>query len=70
MQRSKGVLENAHNQLAAPCAQQMVVGSFTTNTTITGTTTGTDLANVVASLMQTLTAKGLLSPTISRGQNQ
>lgn len=68
MERAKGVLEAAHNELARPCGQQFIASSFTTNTAVTGTTTGTDLSNVVASLVETLTQKGILSPTVSRGQ--
>lgn len=68
MQRTKGVLETAHNELARPCGQQLLASDFTTNTTVTGTTTGTDLSNFVASLVATLTAKGIISPTVSRQQ--
>lgn len=70
MKKLKGVVQDSHNQLSNPCGQQFIASAFTTNTTATGTTTGTDLSNVVASLVQTLTQGGVLSPTISRNQNQ
>lgn len=69
-QVTKGLLENAVNQALAPCGQQFTATAFTTNTIATGTMTGTDVANCLASLVQTLTQKGLLSPTITRGQSQ
>lgn len=69
-QRVKGVLQDFNRDANKPCGQQLVVGSFTTNTTITGTTTGTDLANYVASMTQAFTMRGDISPTITRGQTQ
>ena len=68
MQKVKGIVETSHNEAVKPCGQQIQVGAFTTNTIIAGTTTGTDLANVLATLVATLTAKGILSPTVGRGQ--
>jgi hypothetical protein len=62
----KGALEELSRINDSPLGQQFVVGSFTTNTTIAGTTTGTDLSNFVASFIEAMTAKGLVSPTISR----
>lgn len=66
--RVKQLLEQAVNQATAPAGQQFLATSFTTNTVASGTATGTDVANILASLVQTLTAKGILSPTITRGQ--
>jgi len=66
MQQAKGLLENAHNEVIRPCGQQMRSSGYVVNTVATGTTTGTDLSNVVATLIDTLTAKGILSPTITR----
>jgi hypothetical protein len=68
--RVKGTLEDAWRINSAPCGQQISASSFTTNTSVTGTTTGTDLSNVVATLIQILTDKGILSPTITRGATQ
>jgi hypothetical protein len=70
MTQAKGAIEQAHNSVATPCGQQLRASAFTTNTTITGTSTGTDVANFLCSLVATLTNKGILSPTISIGQNQ
>ena len=63
---TKGILEDASRVNDGPLGQRFVVGAFTTNTTVTGTTTGTDLSNFVASFVEAMTAKGLVSPTISR----
>ena len=70
MARAKGLIQSAHNDVASPCGQQMLATSFVLNTVATGTTTGTDLSNVVASLISVLTQKGILSPTASRSHNQ
>jgi hypothetical protein len=70
MQRAKGLLEQAHNSVASPCGQQLLSTAFTTNTTITGTSTGTDVANFLCSLVQTLTNKGIISPSITIGDTQ
>lgn len=71
MQKAKGVIEAAHNEAIRPCGQQFLATSFTTNTVATNTYTAVaDVANVLASLIQTLTQKGILSPTVSRGQSQ
>ena len=64
----KSLTENYSRLQSAPSGQQMLATNFTTNTVCTGTTTGTDLANVVASLIMTLLNKGVLSPTVTREQ--
>ena len=66
MCRVKGYLEDASRRTDRPIAQQFVVGSFTTNTTITGTSTLADVANYVASLTEAMISKGLVSQTVSR----
>jgi len=66
-QQVKQLTEQAHNISATPCGQQIQVSSFTTNTAISGTTTGTDLTNFVCSLVVALTNKGIISPTITIG---
>lgn len=70
MKQIKGLTEQAHNSVATPCGQLLQVSSFTTNTTVTGTTTGTDLTNFVCSLVQALTNKGIISPSITIGDTQ
>ena len=70
MQRTRGVIQDAHNQLARPCGQQISATDYTTNTAVTGTTTGTDLANALCSLIAVLQQGGVTSPTTSREQNQ
>src|SRR5690242_4460213 len=66
MCRVKGYLEDAARRNDRPIAQQFVVGSFTTNTTITGTATLGDVANCLASLITAMISKGLISQTVSR----
>ena len=66
----KQLTEQAHNITASPCGQQIQVSSFTTNTALSGTATGTDLTNFVCSLVATLQDKGILSPTITIGNTQ
>ena len=66
MCRVKGYLEDTARRIDKPIAQQFVVGSFTTNTTITGTSTLADVANYVASLTEAMISKGLVSQTVSR----
>jgi len=70
MSQVKGLMETAHNGNASPCGQQIQVGSFTTNTTLSGTMTGTQIANGLCSLVQTLTNKGIISPSITIGDTQ
>lgn len=70
MQTVKGLTEQAHNTVATPCGQQMVATNFTTNTTLTGTMTGTQIANALCTLVQTLTGKGIISPSITIGDTQ
>ena len=66
MRRVKGMIEDASRINGTPMGQAFLATAFTTNTVATGTTTGTDLSNVVASLIAAMTASGLVSPTISR----
>ena len=71
MERSRGALLEAVNSANRPCGQQFATPtSYTLNTVATGTMTGTDIANVVCSLVYTLENGGILSPTISRSQSQ
>lgn len=70
MNQVKGLTELAHRSVATPCGQQISVSSFSTNTTLHGTSTGTDIVNFICSLVQTLTDKGILSPTITIGNDQ
>jgi hypothetical protein len=70
MQTAKGLLENAHNSVATPCGQQIVASSFTTNTALSGTMTGTQIANALCTLVQILQNKGITSPSITIGDSQ
>lgn len=66
MQSVKQLMDDANRINAAPMGQQFQVGAFTTNTTIAGTTTGTDLSNYVASLTEAMTTAGYVSPVRER----
>lgn len=67
MQQTKGLIEQAHNSVATPCGQQLQVASFTTNTALEGTSTGTVVTQFLCSLVQALTNKGIISPSIKIG---
>lgn len=67
MRRVKGAIEDASRINDIPLGQQFLATNFSTNTLVTGTTTGTDLSNFVASLVEAMSAKGLISPTVQRG---
>lgn len=66
MAQVKGALEGASRVNDTPLGQQFQVGAFTTNTSISGTSTGTDVSNFLASFISAMTSKGLVSPTTSR----
>jgi hypothetical protein len=69
MQQTKQLLDDANRLNGAPMGQAFSVGSFTTNTSISGTSTGTDVANFVSSLVTAMLAKGLASSSVSRGNS-
>lgn len=47
---------------ARPVAQNFVVSGYTTDTTLTGTDTGTNINNFICTLVQAMINKGLLKP--------
>lgn len=47
-------------------AGPMYSTAFTTNTVVTGTTTGTDLSNAVSTLIQQLITASVLAPNVGR----
>jgi len=69
MARVKGIVENASRLNDTPAQTAMYAENFTSTTTVNGTMTGTDVANALATLVDTLTRKGNLSPTVSRENN-
>jgi len=66
MGQAKSVLENASRVNDAPLGQAFLATNFSTSSVVTGTTTGTDLSNFVATFIAAMTARGQVSPTISR----
>lgn len=66
MAKVKSELEAFGRINGTPIAQQFQVGSFTTNTALSGTSTGTDIANFVSSLVAAMISKGIVSQTVSR----
>ena len=67
MSQVKSLLEGASRVNDTPLGQQFQVGSFTTNTTIDGAAALGDVANFLSSFITAMQAKGLVSPTVSRG---
>lgn len=63
MNQAKQQLEQASAVNDTPCDTPFVVGTFTNTTSVTGTMTGTDIANALCSLISALTKKGIISPT-------
>lgn len=66
MRRTKGILEDASRINDIPLGQHLLATNFTTNTVVSGTTTGTDLSNFVASMVQAFTDRGVVSATVRR----
>lgn len=58
----KGKLEAQSRQNDPPIGQSFAVSSYTTNTSLSGTSTGTDVANFVCSLIAAMQTKGLVKP--------
>lgn len=61
MNRTKQKVETASAQNDTPLSTPFVVSSFTTNTSLTGTSTLGDVANCLCSLIQALTNKGAIT---------
>ena len=66
MQQTKGLLEQASRVNDVPAGQAMIAQNYSTNTVVTGTSSGTDLANAVCSLVDSLSQKGILAPRSKR----
>ena len=62
MTQTKGKIETFAQQSHVPAQQSIVVGSYTLNTSLSGTMTGTDIANGLCSVVTALTNRGLLAP--------
>lgn len=58
---TKGRLEQASRQNDIPLGIPFVVSSYTTNTELTGTSTGTDVANFVCTLVQAMLDRGMIT---------
>ena len=66
LRRIKGLIEDASRVNDTPMGQPFLATNFTTNTVITGTSTLGDVADCLASLIAAMTARGLISATVSR----
>lgn len=66
MFRVKGAIEDSSRVNDRPMAQQLVVSSYTTNTSLTGTSTLADVADFVCTLIDAMKAKGISSQTVTR----
>lgn len=62
LQNGFGQLNKAAQQNQTPLNQSYAVSSYSTNTALSGTSTGTDVANFVCSLVQSMTSKGIIKP--------
>lgn len=62
MNDTKGKLEQGSRINNTPMNQAFTVSSFTTNTTLSGTSTGTDIANFTCSLIAAMQNKGMVTP--------
>lgn len=60
MGKVKNEVEHTGRTNFAPMQQAFTVGTFSTNTTLTGTSTLGDVANYVCSLVTALTTQGLV----------
>lgn len=66
MRLTKQLSDDANRVNASPIGQQFTTTDYTLTTAVTGTTTGTDLSNFVASLVDGFTTAGYLSPVRKR----
>ena len=62
----RGLLEQVTRQNSAPATNPIVLGTYTASNTVTGTATGTDVANMLCTVVNALTQRGILAPTTSR----
>jgi hypothetical protein len=69
MARVKGIIDIASCINDTPAQTAMLATNYTSTQTVDGTMTGTDVTNALATLIDTLTKKGVLSPTVSRENN-
>lgn len=60
---TKGRIEQSSRQNDVPLTTPFMVSSFTTNTALTGTSTTTDIANFVCTLVQSLIDRGMITIT-------
>lgn len=66
MRLVKQLSDDANRINASPIGQQFTVADYALTTAVTGTTTGTDLSNFVASLVAGFTSAGYVSPVQKR----
>ena len=66
MQRVKVSCEGTLNLNMSPCITPILSTGFTTSSIVSGTSTGTDIANALCTLIAMLTAKGIISPSITK----
>ena len=59
---TKAKLEIASRVNDSPLSPPFVVGTYSSTTTVAGTTTGTDLSNFVCSFVAALTTRGFVTP--------
>jgi len=57
----KSQIQQQNRTLSRPTSQNFSVSGYTTSTTLTGTSTGSDVANFLCSLVSSLKTKGVVS---------
>lgn len=60
MRQVKGKIEDASTINDTPLDQQLVISSYTLNTSLSGTSTGTDITNFICTLVSAFTKKGVI----------
>lgn len=61
MNKTKGKIEQASQQNDSPLTQNFVLGSYTVTTALDGTSSGTDVANFLCTLVQAFIDKGMIT---------
>lgn len=65
MNKVRGILEQASAQNDAPLDQNFVISSYTTNTMLAGTSSGTDVSNFLCTLVDAFISRGAIKTNTS-----
>ena len=67
IQKLTGKLEQLSQNNDRPIKPPFIISSYSTNTELTGTSTGTDLANFICTLIQGFIDQGIITVTTATG---